>query len=619
MRAGVIGLRGDRPDDNGPRSDAGIFIPPETAFPDLAATKETLKDLLSDLDVDEVLFTAARLNLILTEQIRDENTPWWQRQRRLQSELASSILPPEALDRVDSYVRSERIHAGNWVIFHRGQLIEFMRWAALYCRIVNEPENRTLDEVGRKEKFAKALLIASALWDKRVYQGRLKKLDTLSRTRDQLLDRFRESFSETTLGPDLTKAYVRSRAIWSRFLAARPEFAEEFKRAGALSIEDYFGVFLVVLLRSLGLGADMSSRVAANRVFSESDLAQSPPWFIDAIRKFLNIEGQEVDVLAGKIKALGDVPSPTLRLLRRAPILRSRFGTSIAADATLLSEKITAGPLFLVLTDENANDLFRIFGQAYEDFCNDILEGIYPYRSTLLAKRFFRNWKGTDAAGNDVELADACLCEASSLILFESKGVWLPDSASANPEQYQAGLRERYARVARGKGKGRVNPKGTEQLSRTIQNLSSGVWRPKDFAIDQVTDIYPVLLSYDYRLDAPLTPYFLAREFARGLGEEEAVEPRVIQVSRFRVAPLITMTLDDLEDLESSLENFSLCELLREFSQNYPDRLVTLHNYLVISRFQSKIVYSKRVREEFSRELKNLQQRFEESDGASRS
>ena len=58
--------------------------------------------------------------------------------------------------------------------------------------------------------------------------------------------------------------------------------------------------------------------------------------------------------------------------------------------------------------------------------------------STLLAKRFFRNWKGTDAAGNEVELAEACLCEASSLILFESKGVWLPDLASANPEQYQA-------------------------------------------------------------------------------------------------------------------------------------------------------------------------------------
>ena len=54
--------------------------------------------------------------------------------------------------------------------------------------------------------------------------------------------------------------------------------------------------------------------------------------------------------------------------------------------------------------------------------------------STLLAKRFFRNWKRTDAAGNEVELAEACLCEASSLILFESKGVWLPDSASANPE-----------------------------------------------------------------------------------------------------------------------------------------------------------------------------------------
>ena len=608
--AGIIGLpEAGRPRDE-PRSDAGIFIPPEVAFPGLAPTKETLETLLSELDVDEALFTAARLNLILSDQLWTDNEPWPQRQRRLQSELASSILPSDALSSVDRYVRSERIPAGNWIIFHRGQLLEFMRWAAVYCRVVTEPEKLSLDEAGRKEKFAKSLLIASAFWDKRVYQGRLKKLDTLTKSRDQLLDRFRESFSETTLGPDLTKAYVRARAIWARFTADRPEFAEEFERSSGLSLEDYFCVFLVVLLRSLGFGSDMSSPVRANRVFSESETASNPAWFVDAMGKFLAIEGQNVGGLVAAVKALGDAPSPTLKLLRRKPLLRSRFGTYIAADATLLSEKITVGPLFLALRDENANDLFQAFGRAYEQFCNDILEGVYPSGSVLLAQRFFRNWKGTNSAGEEVELADACLCEANSLVLFESKGVWLPDSASANPEQYQAGLRERYARVARGKGRGRAKPKGTEQLARTIRNLSTGEWRPKDFQLDQTVDIYPVLLSYDYRLDAPLTPYFLAREFARGLGGSAEDEPRVIQIPRFRVAPLITMTLDDLEDLESSLENFSLCELLREFSNDCPDRIVSLHNYLATSRFQSKIIYSKRVRQDFSKELKRLEERF---------
>jgi len=222
----VLGLREDRPENEGPRSEAAISITPEIAFPDLPPTKETLKTLLSALDVDEVILTSARLNLILTDQLRDENARWWQRQRRLQSELATSIVPSAALERIDSYLRVERVHAGSWIIFHRGQLLELMRWAAVFCRIVNQPENRNLDEVGRKEKFAKALFIASAFWEKRVYQGRLRKLDTLPKTRDQLLDRFHESFSETTLGPNLTKAYVRSRALSLPKISTESEFEQ---------------------------------------------------------------------------------------------------------------------------------------------------------------------------------------------------------------------------------------------------------------------------------------------------------------------------------------------------------------------------------------------------------
>src|ERR1700687_141530 len=79
--AGIIGLPGaGRPRDE-PRVGAGVFIPPEGAFPGLAPTKETLQSLLSELDVDEALFTAARLNLILSDQLRTETDSWWRRQQ----------------------------------------------------------------------------------------------------------------------------------------------------------------------------------------------------------------------------------------------------------------------------------------------------------------------------------------------------------------------------------------------------------------------------------------------------------------------------------------------------------------------------------------------------------
>ena len=46
------------------------------------------------------------------------------------------------------------------------------------------------------------------------------------------------------------------------------------------------------------------------------------------------------------------------------------------------------------------------------------------------------------------------------------------------------------------------------------------------------------------------------------------------------MAPLILITIDDLESLESSLSNFTLVSLLRSYSAATPDRLVSLHNFL---------------------------------------
>src|SRR6267142_2606929 len=69
--------------------------------------------------------------------------------------------------------------------------------------------------------------------------------------------------------------------------------------------------------------------------------------------------------------------------------------------------------------------------------------------------------------------------------------------------------------------------------------------------------IYPVLVVHDTRLDAPALGHFLENDFRSLLG---TVPPGK------RVAPLTVMTIQDLENLERSVESFSFVKLLEDYS-----------------------------------------------------
>jgi len=61
------------------------------------------------------------------------------------------------------------------------------------------------------------------------------------------------------------------------------------------------------------------------------------------------------------------------------------------------------------------------------------------------------------------------------------------------------------------------------------------------------------------------------------------------------VAPLIMITIDDLENLETSIKYFSLLNLLHDYSTSVPDRIVSLHNYIATSDYKNKIYRNKYV------------------------
>jgi hypothetical protein len=93
-----------------------------------------------------------------------------------------------------------------------------------------------------------------------------------------------------------------------------------------------------------------------------------------------------------------------------------------------------------------------------------------------------------------------------------------------------------------------------------------------DFAAVEV--IYPVLLVHDTRLNAPAYGTFLAGEFLALLGSVPSGK---------RVVPLAVMTIADLENLESSIDQFSLRQLLADYATAHPDGIVSLHNFMAVN------------------------------------
>jgi hypothetical protein len=165
------------------------------------------------------------------------------------------------------------------------------------------------------------------------------------------------------------------------------------------------------------------------------------------------------------------------------------------------------------------------------------------------------------------------------------------------PEEYQKHIREKYS--------GKV---GVGQLQRNISKLANEEWKPETSEVSGVEIAFPVMIVYDDRLDAPLHARFLAIEFARQLYADDAL--KYVRVGKWTIAPLTTMTIDDLEVLEG-VRDFGLCELLNDYSRECTDRFVSLHNFMSsFPKYSRHLLESARVRAAFSAELRSLEEKL---------
>ena len=453
--------------------------------------------------------------------------------------------------------------------FFRGQLLELARWITLYCQ--NQPgDGKTFLNADVRSTFVRAALIASHLWEQRLYgPDGIKANPDASAQLLQLLGAFRKSVEEGNQAGNAGFILTRGWLLFSRYLPTHlPKFGESFQQATGLTIRQYFLSASAILDRSF------SDKPDDARIFTTQYVEGETP-FREVFAKFISMHSQTPEQWAESIRGSTEV---AYRALRERPILSFVRDRSIIFDPTFYLDNLSTAPLFRVMSQGIAsNAVFGAFGFAFEDYALQLLRERFPSGSGLLHERLRCNVKGNTVAGQEFE-ADAVLTDITSLVVFEMKAAWIREATitASDPQIFLDEIRRKYGYIVDSDER----PKGVAQLARIVGALVRREWLGQDREYGPATSVFPVLTVFDGRMGAPGTCRLLAEDFRILLGQ---IPDRIF------VHPLIIMTAADLESLIYGVESLSLQEFLRAYSSADPNRSSSVHNFIAGSRYLSQV------------------------------
>jgi len=537
------------------------------AFPGVIASGTSMRDALAELSRDDALFFCARVNAIVSG--------FAGAMTRLERQRAALTLldVPENVASIDAFVRREGMTSPPTVFF-RGQLLELARWVAANCTIhPDEPE--TFQRKPVRSAFLRAALIASDLWSRRIFAGRLAAQGDQESQLRRALGAFRKGTEEGNEAPHPGVALARGWILFSKHLRARlRDFDELFVAQTALTLDQYYACAFGLMKPTLAQNT--------NAVIFPTVGFGAHTEISDIFDTYVRLKSQTPEEFAAALSGIGDTTG--YKALRERPILNFPGNRSAILDPALYFDSLTISPLFVVLRQAGKarqNEIFGEFGMAFEDYAIDFLIRMYPTGEGL-AQRLVPHVRGKTATGKEFEI-DALLNDVTSAVVFEMKASWLREDRilTDDHETFLQHIRDVYG-VSSVPGE---REKGVAQLAKSIGALARGEWRGDAGEYSQVKTIYPVLLVHDERMGTAGLGRFLDQEFRRSLG----VTPVGVYIH-----PLIVMTVGDLENLATSVEGFSLRDFLHAYSLANPERMRSAHNFMATSeRFSGLIRPSK--------------------------
>lgn len=595
-------------------AETGVYVPLSAVFPEATANFTTFRTLIRSLSRTDTLFWCARLNLVISN-------PMIQDPKRRQAYGIGRFFDDAEIERIHRFT-AQHGGADRVSVFFRGQLLEVIRWTCLLAE--DHPgDGDTYSDPTVRRRFAQATLMASDLWARRVF-----KKDVFSTSNGvanpRAIPAMREAIRTNKTATELSRVLARGVSLYRGPFQERYKSAEqEFLKATGLTLDQYMMCLCAVTIHFGNVDPEEADRNPG--LFSlDATKRGRPAEVAAALDLYFRLETQTADDLretlwSGRRDADGLTGAEPFdeNPLRERPIFRTSDGRGIILDLVCLNEKTSVGPLFALAKalrgTRRVNEVFGAFGSAVEEYVNGLLAGMYPSRPPLLPDRLICNPEGETRTGERVEIADACVIDVAEAILFETKATFVRDDVAASDdiEGYLDELRRKYA-LSPGTNSDR-KVKGVAQLGRWIRRIATGDVTLAGRDWERVRCVYPVLVAYDESIDTPGHSEFFGMEFVRAFEPDEVRANGYMRKGSLTVAPLAVGTVEDLENLESSVENFRLVDLLNDYARPRPGVRPSLHDFMASVEGQGEGKY-KFIR---SRELADRAQKvLEEFAGA---
>lgn len=560
-----------------------VFVPHDAVFPHLPSDFEEFRRVVTSLSRTDTLLWCARVNIHLGH-------PWVDKPDDVQKAFVAQFFGDEEVRRLNEFWR---LHRGAIQVFCRPQLLELMRWVSLWSHDQDD-DGYTFRSPDIRQRFARAALMASEIWGRRLYQDDLAIRDTVDATRRRVLAVMREAHVASADGSHPFLALARGACIMDNLRQLLPEVDGLVLHATGLGLDDYFSIGVYLASQSF------VNSVASSGAVEKSGLLQTAPdpsgqtRLQSMLEAYLCQHAQTPDDLRTACwAARGDVTEVEatrldLNAIRARPLLRVSNGRGIVIDPVLFLESAAVGPLFHLVRaiPDRANDWFGKFGDAFEDYFHQLMARVFVApEGAALVRRYVPNPMGSDKAGNDVEVADAFLFDQETVVILEAKAVWLREDHSGSdtdPEKYLQHIRKKYG------GNVSVTPgerlKGLGQLARALQGLASDSYQLHGIDLSHAQRLVPALVVHDVHVTAFVHGQILAAELALLLGVDTSRsgwEP--MRLGNLQVEHLIVLTVEDVEFLETVSNKLSLVQVLTAYASSSKDRMLSFRDYLCLS------------------------------------
>jgi hypothetical protein len=312
-------------------STIGIMAPYEAIAPGQKGDARAMITALATLSRDDALFACARANTLAVGF--DMTVSHTDRQRT----LVGWYFDQQQIQALDKFVLK---HGGikKVAVFFEGQILELARWVAKYC-VHNPDDGETFKDAQVRSEFGRASLIASDLWNERVYGGRFSPENSAEDQLKKVLGAFRKGGEQSGHAEHTGVALARAWLIFTKYFPARmPDFDDLFKTATGLTFPAYFTCVSALLMRTF-------PKFEGGPLFSTEYIKGDT--FREEFSKFITLRAQSPEAFARAIWQ--DFEKNEFRPLRTRPIISMSRGRSVILDPIYYTESLTVGPLFDLL------------------------------------------------------------------------------------------------------------------------------------------------------------------------------------------------------------------------------------------------------------------------------